>query len=79
MPEAVIQEDPHALKLYVDGSSYNNPVGASDFACIARYPEGSNRPDEEVFSEGYQTNETLRSTRREGLPAQHLRGDWGSR
>jgi ribonuclease HI len=51
--EAIIQEDPHALKLYVDGSSYKNPGGAGGFACVARYPEILNRPDEELFSEGY--------------------------
>jgi hypothetical protein len=26
--EEIIQEDPHALKLYVDGSFYKNPGGA---------------------------------------------------
>jgi ribonuclease HI len=51
--EAMIQEDPHALKLYVDGNSYKNPGGAGGFACIARYPEAFNRPDEEIFSEGF--------------------------
>jgi len=37
----------------VDGSSYKNPGGAGGFACVARYPEDSNRPDEEIFSEGF--------------------------
>src|ERR1700756_662261 len=50
----IIQEDPHALKLYVDGNSYKNPGGASGCACVARYPEASNLQDESlVFSEGY--------------------------
>jgi ribonuclease HI len=53
--EAIIQEDPHALKLYVDGNSYKNPGGAGGFACVARYPDAFNLPDESlVFSEGYQ-------------------------
>jgi ribonuclease HI len=58
--EAIIQEDPHALKLYVDGSSYKNPGGAGGFACVARYPETLNRPDEELFSEGYHESSTNR-------------------
>ena len=37
----------------MDGNSYKNPGGAGGFACIARYPDRLNRPDEEIFSEGY--------------------------
>ena len=37
----------------MDGNSYKNPGGAGGFACIGRYPEDSNRPDEEIFSEGF--------------------------
>jgi ribonuclease HI len=48
-----VSEDPRALKLYIDGSSYKNPGGAGGFACVAEYPEGSDRPDEIVFEEGY--------------------------
>jgi ribonuclease HI len=49
-----LQEDPHALKLYVDGNSYKNPGGAGGYACIARYPDASGLPDESLmFSVGY--------------------------
>jgi ribonuclease HI len=49
-----LQEDPHALKLYVDGNSYKNPGGAGGYACVARYPEASGRPDDSLtFSVGY--------------------------
>jgi ribonuclease HI len=48
-----MHEDPHALKLYVDGNAYNNPGGNGGMACYAKYPEASQRPDEEIFSEGF--------------------------
>ncbi len=47
-------EDPHALKLYVDGSSFKNPGGAGGYACVAQYPEASGLPDETlIFSVGF--------------------------
>ena len=45
--------DPHALKLYIDGAAYKNPGGPGGFAIIAEYPEDWNRPNEELFREGY--------------------------
>lgn len=48
-----MSEDPHALKLYIDGNAYNNPGGCGGFACFAEYPESWNRPDEEVFRNGF--------------------------
>ena len=30
--------DPHALKIYIDGSCFNNPGGNGGFAAIVEYP-----------------------------------------
>ena len=48
--------DPYALKIYIDGSSYKNPGGASGCAGVAEYPNDWNRPDETVFTLGYQSS-----------------------
>jgi ribonuclease HI len=48
--------DPHALKIYVDGSSFKNPGGASGFAGRAEYPESWNRKDEVLFTVGYESS-----------------------
>jgi ribonuclease HI len=48
-----MSEDPHALKLYIDGNCYSNPGGAGAVACVAEYPESWNRADEVIFDEGY--------------------------
>jgi ribonuclease HI len=48
-----MSEDPHALKLYIDGNCYNNPGGAGAVACVAEYPESWNRVDEVIFNEGF--------------------------
>jgi len=48
-----VSEDPHALKLYIDGNAYDNPGGSGGIACFAEFPESWNRPDEEIFSEGF--------------------------
>lgn len=48
-----MSEDPHALKLYIDGNAYDNPGGSGGYACFAKFPESWNRPDEQVFSEGF--------------------------
>jgi ribonuclease HI len=48
-----LSEDPHALKLYIDGNAYDNPGGAGGYACFAEYPESWNRPDEEIFRQGF--------------------------
>jgi len=46
--------DPHALKIYIDGSSFKNPGGGSGFAGRAEYPQDWNRPDELMFTVGYE-------------------------
>lgn len=48
-----MSEDPHALKLYVDGNSYKNPGGAGAFACVAEFPADWDRPDVSIFAEGF--------------------------
>jgi ribonuclease HI len=48
--------DPHALKIYIDGSSYKNPGGASGYAGVAEYPSDWNLPDKTVFTVGYQAS-----------------------
>jgi ribonuclease HI len=48
-----VSEDPHALKLYVDGNSYKNPGGAGAFACVAEFPSDWERDDETIFAEGF--------------------------
>jgi len=49
-----MSDDPHALKIYIDGNAYGNPGGAGGFAGIAEFPEGLNRGSEIIFQEGYQ-------------------------
>jgi ribonuclease HI len=48
--------DPHALKIYIDGSSFKNPGGASGFAGRAEYPESWNRTDDVLFTLGYESS-----------------------
>src|SRR5438105_1785951 len=48
-----MQPDPHALKIYVDGSALNNPGGAGGIAGIVEFPEAMNLEHEIVFEEGY--------------------------
>ena len=48
-----MSEDPHALKLYIDGNCYNNPGGAGAIACVAEFPESWRRDDEIIFNEGF--------------------------
>jgi len=48
--------DPHALKLYTDGSCQRNPGGASGYAIAAEYPVEWNRPDEVLFEIGYEAS-----------------------
>lgn len=45
--------NPHALKIYVDGSALRNPGGPGGCAGIVEYPDDWNQPDEEVFRVGY--------------------------
>ena len=53
--------DPHALKIYIDGSSFKNPGGASGFAGRAEYPDGWNRNDEVLFAVGYDGSTNTRT------------------
>jgi ribonuclease HI len=48
-----VSEDPYALKLYIDRNAYDNPGGSGGIACFAEFPESWNRPNEEIFSEGF--------------------------
>lgn len=45
--------DPHAVKLYVDGSCLKNPGGSSGFAVWIEYPVDWNRPDEPLENIGF--------------------------
>lgn len=49
----MIADDPHALQLYIGGNCYGNPGGAGAYACVARFPEELNRPDELVFDASF--------------------------
>jgi ribonuclease HI len=49
-----MQPDPHALKIYIDGSALKNPGGPGGLAGIAEFPEDMNRADEVLFEAGYQ-------------------------
>ena len=46
--------DPHALKIYIDGSALDNPGGAGGIAAWLEFPIDWNRPDERLFQEGFQ-------------------------
>lgn len=48
--------DPHALKLYTDGSCRNNPGGESGYAVVAEYPSDWNCPDEVLFEISYEAS-----------------------
>lgn len=45
--------DPRALKIYIDGSAYDNPGGRGGFAAIVEYPDGWGRENEVLREEGY--------------------------
>jgi ribonuclease HI len=45
--------DPHALKLFIDGSCFNNPGGNGGFAAWAEYPSDWCRPDERLEEVGF--------------------------
>lgn len=48
--------DPHALKLYIDGSCLGNPGGRGGFATWAEYPSDWNCPDELLDSIGFESS-----------------------
>ncbi len=45
--------DPHALKIYIDGSCFKNPGGNGGFAAIVEYPADRNREDEQLEEIGF--------------------------
>ncbi len=45
--------DPHALKIYIDGSAYRNPGHEGGLAGIAEFPDSLNRDPEIIFEESY--------------------------
>lgn len=45
--------DPYALKIYIDGSAYNNPGGEGGIASIVEYPDDMNRDPELIFAKGF--------------------------
>jgi ribonuclease HI len=49
-----MSQDPHALKIYIDGSAVKNPGGAGGVAAWLEFPMDWNRPDELLFQEGFQ-------------------------
>lgn len=66
--------DPHALKIYVDGSALKNPGGPGGLAGIAELPEHMNRPDEVLFEEGYKSTTNNRMELRACIRAlEHIR------
>jgi ribonuclease HI len=44
--------DPHAIHIYTDGASYQNPGGASGCAAIVHYPDHMQLEDEEILDFG---------------------------
>jgi ribonuclease HI len=49
-----MSHDPRALKIYIDGSALKNPGGAGGFAAWVEFPMDWNRPDEQLFQQGFQ-------------------------
>jgi ribonuclease HI len=45
--------DPRALNIYIDGSALDNPGGAGGIAAWIEFPIDWNRPDEQLFQEGF--------------------------
>jgi ribonuclease HI len=45
--------DPHALKIYIDGSAYRNPGHEGGLAGIAEFPDSLDREPEIIFEESY--------------------------
>jgi ribonuclease HI len=46
--------DPHALKIYIDGSAFGNPGHEGGLAGIAEFPDITGRQPEIIFEQGYQ-------------------------
>lgn len=45
--------DPHALKIFIDGSCFNNPGGHGGFAAWVEYPVDWDRPNEQLEEIGF--------------------------
>jgi hypothetical protein len=73
-----VSEDPHALKLYIDGNVFNNPGGTGGFACFAEFPESWDRPDEEIFRQGFHETSNNRMELRACICALEYVRDQGS-
>jgi ribonuclease HI len=73
-----VSEDPHALKLYIDGNAFNNPGGTGGFACFAEFPESWDRPDEEIFRQGFHETSNNRMELRACICALEYVRDQGS-
>lgn len=52
--------DPHAVKVYVDGSCTKNPGGSGGFAAWIEFPFDWDRPDEPLESPGYFETNSIR-------------------
>jgi ribonuclease HI len=66
--------DPHALKIFIDGSALENPGGSGGIAGIVQYPDSWGRSDEQVFEIGYRETTNNRMELRALLTAlQYLR------
>jgi ribonuclease HI len=50
-----MSQDPHALKIYIDGCAYDNPGGAGGLAGLQEHPDDWDRPAEFIFQEGYRS------------------------
>lgn len=46
--------DPHALKIFIDGSALKNPGGAGGIAALIEFPIDWDRPDEQLFQQGFE-------------------------
>jgi ribonuclease HI len=49
-----MSHDPHALKIYIDGSALKNPGGAGGIAAWLEFPIDWNKPDAQLFQEGFE-------------------------
>jgi len=76
---ALVSFDPHALKLYVDGSCSKNPGGTSGFAVWVEYPAEWNRSDEVLQEVGFHESTNNRMELRACIWAHRWVREHGSR
>jgi ribonuclease HI len=60
--------DPRALKIYIDGSAFDNPGGRGGFAAIVEYPDETGRRND-VLCDGYRETNNNRMELRACLEA----------